>query len=103
MCMSRLVDIISGDREVKSVIGYINKSEYPVTVNWNIFKFQHKFLWWTWFSYDYQIEAPFINLKYSLLSVDERNTNIKLEQAVSEVRAELERKIAKMKIEDHKK
>lgn len=98
--MSRIVSITSGEKKVKCGIGYLSYQEYEVSIKWSIYKHENKFLWKKWYTYSYKISAPYINIKYDLQSVRERNTNIMIEQEVVSLRHEIEDKILKMKMDD---
>lgn len=98
--MRKLVKLITGERNLKCEIGYIEHLTYDITIKYSIYKYENRFLWKKWHTYSYKISAPYINIKKDLQSVAERNTNIMIEQKVVEIRHDIEDKILQMKVED---
>lgn len=98
--MTKLVKLVTGEKKLRCEIGYIEHPTYDISIKYSIYKYENKFLWKKWYSYNYKISAPYVNIKYSLQSVSERNTNIMIEQKVTELRHEIEDKILQMKAED---
>ena len=101
--MSKVIAITKGEESVPCKIGYTTGPEYDTKIVWSIYKYEHRFLWWKWCSYDYKIDVPYIELKYMLQSVRERNTNILLGQMTTQLRHRLDDKILEMKMNDRNK
>lgn len=101
--MGKLVKILKGSKELECKIGYLEHPTYTISIKYSIYKYENKFLWKKWYTYSYNISAPYINIKKDLQSVAERNTNIMIEQKVVEIRHDIEDKILQMKVEDQLK
>ena len=98
--MSKIVAITKGEESVPCKIGYLQGPEYDTKIVWSIYKYEHRFLWWKWYSYDYNMDVPYIELKYAYQSVSERNTNILLRQYAIQLKHKIDDKILEMKMED---
>lgn len=98
--MSKKVKIINGKKEVQAEIGILNTWKFPVSINWSIYIYTHKFLCWKWKTYDYVLQVPYINKSKYLTSVSEDNTNTMLDMIASNIRFDIEHQIKEMKLKD---
>ena len=96
--MVKSVKVIKGKKEVQAEIGLLESVKFPVSINWAIHIYEHKFLWWKWKTYDYFIQVPYINKSDYMMSVHESNTNTMLEMIASNIRFEVKQKIEIMKL-----
>ena len=101
--MTRAVKIIRGKKEVQVEIGLLEIMKFPVSINWAIHIYKHKFLWKEWKTYDYFLQVLYIHKSKYMMSVTETNTNTMLDMIASEVRFDIKQKIEIMKMEDQKK
>lgn len=99
MNMGRIVEIERDSRPVNIRVGFLPTEETTVYIKWAIYKKKHKFLWKTWYTFDYDLTVPYIEGKESLLSAAERESNIKLRLAAREVRHDIYQRILNKKIE----
>ena len=74
--MSRIVEIERDSRPVNIKVGFPPAEEITVYIKWAIYKKKHKFLWKTWYTFDYDLTVPYISERP--LSATERESNIKL-------------------------
>lgn len=98
--MSKKVKIINGKEEVQAKIGIIETWKFPVSINWSIYIYTHKFLCWKWKTYDYVLQVPYINRSETLMSVSEINTNTMLEMIASNIEYDVKHQIEEMKLKD---
>ena len=99
MNMSRIVEIERDSRPVniKVGLGYSPTQDITVYIKWAIYKKKHKFLWKTWYTFDYDLTVPYISERS--LSVVERESNIKLNLASIEVRHSIYQRILSKKMQ----
>lgn len=97
MNMSRIVEIERDSRPVNIRVGYLPTEETTVHIKWAIYKKKHKFLWKTWYTFDYDLTVPYIPKKS--LSAAERESNIKLELASIEVKHSIHQRILSKKMQ----
>lgn len=97
--MSRIVEIERDSRSVNIRIGKFPTKDTIVHIKWAIYKKKHKFLWKTWYTFDYDLTVPYISEKP--LSAAERESNIKLELASIEVRHSIYQRILDKKMESN--
>lgn len=97
MNMSRIVEIERDSRPVNIRVGYLPTEDTTVHIKWAIYKKKHKFLWKTWYTFDYDLTVPYISEKS--LSAAERESNIKLELASIEVRHSIYQRILSKKMQ----
>ena len=95
--MSRIVEIERDSRPVNIKVGFSPTEETTVYIKWAIYKKKHKFLWKTWYTFDYDLNAPYIS--ESPLSASERESNIKLKLASIELRYDIYQRILNKKME----
>ena len=95
--MSRIVEIERDSRPVNIRVGYLPTEETTVYIKWAIYKKKHKFLWKTWYTFNYDLTVPYIPEKS--LSAAERESNIRLELASREVRHDIYQRILNKKME----
>ena len=89
--MSRIVEIERDNRPVNIKIGFLSTEETTV------YKKKHKFLWKTWYTFDYDLTVPYISERP--LSASERESNIKLNLASIEVRHSIYQRILSKKMQ----
>lgn len=97
MNMSRIVEIERDSIPVNIKVGFISTEETTVYIKWAIYKKKHKFLWKTWYTFDYDLTVPYISEKS--LSATERESNIKLELASVELRHDIYQRILDKRME----
>ena len=97
MNMSRIVEIERDSRPVNIKVGFHPTEETTVYIRWAIYKKKHKFLWKTWYIFDYDLTVPYISERP--LSVVERESNIKLNLASIEVRHSIYQRILSKKMQ----
>lgn len=97
MNMGRIVEIERDSRPVNIRVGYLPTEDTTVYIKWAIYKKKHKFLWKTWYTFDYDLTVPYIPEKS--LSAAERESNIKLELASKEVIYDIHQRILNKKFE----
>ena len=97
MNMSRIVEIERDSRPVNIKVGLTSAEEITVYIKWAIYKKKHKFLWKTWYTFDYDLTVPYISERP--LSAAERESNIKLNLASIEVRHDIYQRILGKKME----
>ena len=95
--MSRIVEIERDSRPVNIKVGFSPTEETTVYIKWAIYKKKHKFLWKTWYTFDYDLTVPYISERR--LSVSERKSNIKLKLASIELRYDIYQRILNKKME----
>lgn len=95
--MSRIVEIERDSRPVNIRVGFLPTKDTTVHIKWAIYKKKHKFLWKTWYTFDYDLTVPYILEKP--LSTAERESNIKLELASKEVIYDIHQRILNKKFE----
>ena len=97
MNMSRIVEIERDSIPVNIKVGFLSTEETTVYIKWAIYKKKHKFLWKTWYTFDYDLTVPYISERP--LSATERESNIKLELASIEVRHDIYQRILDKRME----
>lgn len=97
MNMSRIVEIERDSRPVNIKVGFPPSEETTVYIKWAIYKKKHKFLWKTWYTFDYDLTVPYISERP--LSAAERESNIKLNLASIEVRHSIYQRILSKKMQ----
>lgn len=95
--MSRIVEIERDSRPVNIKVGLTPVEEITVYIKWAIYKKKHKFLWKTWYTFDYDLTIPYISEKP--LFATERESNIKLELASIEVKHDIYQRILNKRME----
>ena len=95
--MSRIVEIERDSRPVNIKVGFHSTGETTVYIKWAIYKKKHKFLWKTWYTFDYDLTVPYIT--EMPLSAVERESNIKLNLASIEVRHSIYQRILSKKMQ----
>lgn len=95
--MSRIVEIERDSRPVNIKVGLTQVEEITVYIKWAIYKKKHKFLWKTWYTFDYDLTIPYISEKP--LFATERESNIKLELASIEVKHDIYQRILNKRME----
>ena len=95
--MSRIVEIERDSRAVDIKVGFLSTEYTTVYIKWAIYKKKHKFLWKTWYTFDYDLSIPYIEAEGSL-SAAERESNIKLKVIAKEVRHDIYQKILNKKM-----
>ena len=71
--------------------------EITVYIKWAIYKKKHKFLWKTWYTFEYDLTVPYISERR--LSVSERKSNIKLKLVSIELRHDIYQRILYKRME----
>lgn len=97
MNMSRIIEIERDSRPVNIKVGFPPTEETTVYIKWAIYKKKHKFLWKTWYTFDYDLTVPYILERP--LSTSERESNIKLNLASIEVRHSIYQRILSKKMQ----
>ena len=97
MNMSRIVEIKRDNRQVNIKVGFTPTEETTVYIKWAIYKKKHKFLWKTWYIFDYDITVPYIS--ENSLSAAEHESNIKLKLISIEVKHDIYQRILDKKME----
>ena len=97
MNMSRIVEIERDSRQVNIKVGFTPTEETTVYIKWAIYKKKHKFLWKTWYTFDYDMTVPYISERR--LSVSESKSNIKLKLVSIELRHDIYQRILDKKME----
>ena len=97
MNMSRIVEIERDSRPVNIKVGYSPTQYIAVYIKWAIYKRKHKFLWKTWYTFDYDMTVPYIS--ENSLSAAEHESNIKLELVSIEVKHDIYQRILDKKME----
>ena len=95
--MSRIVEIERDSRQVNIKVGFTPTEETTVYIKWAIYKKKHKFLWKTWYIFDYDITVPYIS--ENSLSAAEHESNIKLKLISIEVKHDIYQRILDKKME----
>ena len=95
--MSRIIEIERDSRPVNIKVGFHPTEETTVYIKWAIYKKKHKFLWKTWYIFDYDLTVPYISERP--LSASERESNIKLNLASIEVRHSIYQRILSKKMQ----
>lgn len=95
--MSRIVEIERDSRPVNIKVGFHPTEETTVYIKWAIYKKKHKFLWKTWYTFDYDLTVPYIPERP--LYASERESNIKLNLASIEVRHSIYQRILSKKMQ----
>lgn len=95
--MSRIVEIERDSRPVNIKVGFSPTEETTVYIKWAIYKKKHKFLWKTWYTFDYDLTVPYISERQ--LSASERKSNIKLKLVSIELRHDIYQRILNKKME----
>lgn len=95
--MSRIVEIERDSRPVNIKVWFSPAEETTVYIKWAIYKKKHKFLWKTWYTFDYDLTVPYIPERP--LSASERESNIKLNLASIEVRHSIYQRILSKKMQ----
>lgn len=95
--MSRIVEIERDSRPVNIRIGQLSTEDIIVYIKWAIYKKKHKFLWKTWYTFDYDMTVPYISERP--LSASEHESNIKLNLASIEVRHSIYQRILDKRME----
>lgn len=49
---------VEGEKKVPIQLGYLSTEDTEAKITWLIREYEHKFLWWTWYTYDYGITRP---------------------------------------------
>ena len=95
--MSRIVEIERDSRPVNIRIGQLLTENIIVYIKWAIYKKKHKFLWKTWYTFDYDLTVPYILERP--LSAAECKSNIKLKLVSIEVKHDIYKRILDKKME----
>lgn len=86
---------IEGEKKVPIRLGYLSTEDTEAKITWWIREYEHKFLWWTWHTYDYGISRPWFKID----SAVEQRSNKLLNVRVDEIRARIDAKIREWKEE----
>lgn len=89
----KITKSIEGEKKVPIRLGYLSTEDTEAKITWWIREYEHKFLFWTWHTYDYGITRPWFKVD----SAAEQKSNKLLNVRVDEIKARIDAKIREWK------